>query len=134
MGMCVRHAAASPYDRQHQRLPEAPRGPAKPVDVRPVASPIGGSTAALPSAASLMILVQAEAALQALGGTRKDDMLRILQELDAAKVDGATLKLSPMYDKIGSLAQGIDAVATAAKALRRKWRVIMDDASRAGAS
>merc|ERR1712216_113584 len=68
---CPFHAAASPWERQNQRLPPAPQARSRsnislPVGSRPVASPITGPTLGTPDGAALVILQRAEAELEAL--------------------------------------------------------------------
>lgn len=135
---CALHQNMGHGVRQHNRLPTATQTHSRssatlPAGSRPVASPIGASGPAPPSASALLILERAEAELEALvGGAQKAETLRILHDLNAAKMDGATLKCSTkLYERIGSLAQASDNVGTLAKSLRRKWRILMDDASRA---
>merc|ERR1712224_1160234 len=87
-----------------------------------------------PSGEALVVLQKAEAALNALGEARNPETLVILRDLEAANVDGATLRHSKIYDMIGEFAKDQDAVGIAAKALRRRWRILMDDASSRSAS
>merc|ERR1719198_217354 len=81
---------------------------------RPVASPLCSPGKPTPSGA----------ALKALHTSQRSDALQVLQELEGAKVDGATLKHSKIYELIGALATAEDGVGIAAKALRRKWRIL----------
>jgi hypothetical protein len=136
---CALHADMSPWARQHQKSQSrvkkttnmqmsASGSGSYGVGSRPVASPIGGPALAPPSGRALMILERAEANLRNLDG--KTEIVRILKDLEAAEVDGVSLKHSKIYDRIGKLAQGQDIVGITAKSLRRKWRILMDDASR----
>mmetsp|Transcript_44490 Transcript_44490/g.71109 ORF Transcript_44490/g.71109 Transcript_44490/m.71109 type:complete len:370 (-) Transcript_44490:31-1140(-) len=135
---CMRHESVSHGARQHHRAPPSstrltsrPAAISQPVvqtASRPVASPLASANEARPSGVLLTNLQRAEAALDSEAASGKNaGKLRILKELESMQVDAVTLRQSKMYDKIGSLVQGHDAVSSAAKVLRRRWRVVLDD-------
>lgn len=129
---CASHASMSMAARQNHRTPQhsSQTGTSQATGYRPVPTPISSSTALVPSGAGLVILERAHVALDALGQARTGAILQILQDLEAAQLDGVTLGHSKLYEKIGSLAQVEDSVGAAAKSLRRKWRILMDNAGR----
>jgi hypothetical protein len=135
---CLHHSTVSHGARQHNYLPTSQmhikphvaRLPAASAETsRPVASPLSRLTTPSPSGNVLAVLQRAEIALDTASRSgRGEELLNILKELEATKVDGLTLSHSRIYDRVGMLAQGQDAGAILAKSLRRKWRILMDDA------
>eukprot|EP00747_Dinoflagellata_sp_TGD_P199568 gnl/TRDRNA2_/TRDRNA2_72826_c0_seq3.p1 gnl/TRDRNA2_/TRDRNA2_72826_c0~~gnl/TRDRNA2_/TRDRNA2_72826_c0_seq3.p1 ORF type:complete len:429 (+),score=67.73 gnl/TRDRNA2_/TRDRNA2_72826_c0_seq3:69-1355(+) len=140
-GYCARHAAMSHGERQcHQRQTArtthaavghkqtaACRGPQASVPAAPLV-PSAGPGILRPGVRPRHEAVERMAcALEAAGSAA--DALAAITELGAAVIDADILQRTTIYDKVGVLLRRPDAVAEAARQLRRKWRPIMSSTS-----